>query len=91
VTRQSAAGQPVSGWHSEQRVDIDWALRSMTSGPAYAAFQEKDRGILSVGRYADFTAISANPYQLRGDQMRTLTITMTVVAGRVTFDGRRER
>jgi predicted amidohydrolase YtcJ len=88
VTRQSAAGQPVTGWHGDQRVDIDQALRSMTSGPAYAAFQEKNLGMLSVGRYADFTAVSANPYQLRGDQLRTLTIRMTVVAGRVTFDAR---
>jgi predicted amidohydrolase YtcJ len=88
VTRQSTAGPPASGWHSDQRVDIDQALRSMTSGPAYAAFQEKNLGMLSVGRYADFTAVSANPYQLRGDQLRTLTVRMTVVAGRVTFDVR---
>ena len=45
-------------------------------------------GMLGVGRYADFTAVSANPYQLRADQLRTLTIRMTVVAGRVTFDAR---
>src|ERR1700722_20296458 len=38
VTRQSAAGQPVSGWHRDQRVDIDQALRSMTSGAANARF-----------------------------------------------------
>jgi predicted amidohydrolase YtcJ len=86
VTRQSAAGKPDSGWYSNQAVDVDQALRMMTAGPAYAAFQEKDLGTLSVGHYADFTVLSANPYQVASDSLRTITIRMTVVAGRVTFN-----
>ena len=61
----------------------------MTAGPAFAAFEEKDLGSLTVGRYADFTAVSANPYQLPPEDLRKLTIRMTVVAGRVTFDARK--
>jgi len=86
VTRQSADGKPEAGWYSEQRVDVDQALRMMTAGPAFAAFQEKDLGSLTVGRYADFTAVSANPYEVPRNDLRKLTIRMTVVAGRVTFD-----
>ena len=86
VTRQSAAGKPEGGWYSDQDVSVDQALRMMTVGPAFAAFEEKDLGTLSVGHYADFTVLSANPYQIAGDRLRTLTIRMTVVAGRVTFD-----
>jgi predicted amidohydrolase YtcJ len=86
VTRQSAAGKPESGWYAEQSVDVDQALRMMTSGPAFAAFQENDLGALTVGRYADFTVVSANPYQLPSKELRTLSIHMTVVAGHTTFD-----
>jgi predicted amidohydrolase YtcJ len=86
VTRQSADGKPEAGWYSDQRVDVDQALRMMTAGPAFAAFQEKNLGALTVGRYADFTVLSGNPYQTPGSDLRTLTIRMTVVAGRVTFD-----
>jgi predicted amidohydrolase YtcJ len=86
VTRQSADGKPEAGWYNEQRLDIDRALRTMTAGPAFAAFQEKDLGSLTVGRYADFTVVSANPYQTPSNDLRTLTIRMTVVAGRVTYD-----
>jgi len=86
VTRQSAAGKPEGGWYSDQAVSVDQALRMMTAGPAYAAFQEKELGTLSVGRYADFTVLSANPYQVATDALRTITIRMTVVAGRVTFN-----
>ena len=86
VTRQSAAGKPEAGWYRDQRVDVDQALRMMTAGPAFAAFQEKDLGTLTVGRYADFTVLSANPYQVPNNDLRKLTIRMTVVAGRVTFN-----
>jgi predicted amidohydrolase YtcJ len=58
----------------------------MTEGPAYAAFQEKDSGALTVGRYADFIVISADPYKVPSGDLRALAIRMTVVAGRVTFD-----
>jgi predicted amidohydrolase YtcJ len=76
--------------YSNQRVDVDQALRLMTAGPAFAAFQEKDlgilSGILSVGRYADFTVLCASLYQMPSNELSALTIRMTAVAERVTFD-----
>jgi hypothetical protein len=86
VTRQSATGLPANGWYGDERVSVDEALRMMTSGPAYAAFQEKDLGALTVGRYADFTVLSADPHQMPATQLRTLTVKMTVVAGKIVFD-----
>ena len=79
-------GQPTDGWYNDQRIDVDQALRMMTAGPAFAAFQEKDLGILSVGRYADFTVLSANPYEIPINDLEKLTIVMAVVAGHETFN-----
>jgi predicted amidohydrolase YtcJ len=87
VTRHGADGKPEGGWYSGQRVGVDQALRMMVAGPAYAAFEEKDLGALSVGHYADFTVVSADPYKIPENDLRTLEIRMTVLAGRVTFDG----
>lgn len=86
VTRQGVDGKPEAGWYGEQRIDVDQALRMMTAGPAFAAFQEKDLGVLTLGRYADFTVVSANPYQVLSKELRTITIRMTVMGGRVTYD-----
>ena len=86
VTREGVDGKPAGGWHIDERVDVDTSLRSMTEGPAFAAFQETDLGRLTVGRFADVTVLSANPYELRPEQLQTLSVRMTVVAGRVTFD-----
>lgn len=86
ITRQSAAGKPEPGWHSDQRVEVDQALRMLTAGPAFAAFQEKDLGSLSVGRYADFTVLSGDPHSVPINDLRALTVHMTVVAGHATFN-----
>ena len=89
VTRRGADGKPEGGWHPDQSVDVDQALRMMTMGPAFASFREKDLGELTVGRYADFTVLSANPYKVSGSDLRSLAVRMTVVAGHVTFKERR--
>ena len=86
VTRKGADGKPAAGWYPDQRVDVDQALRMMTAGPAFAAFQENDLG-LSVGRYADFTVLSSDPYQVPVNDLSKLTVRLTVVAGHVSFDG----
>ena len=70
----------------DQRVDVDQALRMMTAGPAFASFQENNLGALTIGSYADFTILSANPYNVPSENLRALTIRMTVVAGQVTYD-----
>jgi len=89
VTRQSAMGLPPEGWHSEQRIDIDRSLRMLTAGAAFAAFQEKDLGALTAGRYADFTVLAENPRKVQPEELRKIAVRMTVVGGRIVFDSAR--
>jgi predicted amidohydrolase YtcJ len=89
VAGRSAGGAPPPQWFRDQLVDVDAALRSMSAAPAFAAFQEKDLGQLTVGRYADFTVLSADPYAADPEALASLTIRMTVVGGRVTYDASR--
>ncbi len=85
VTRRAADGRPPSGFHPEERLPAETALRLLTAGPAFAAFQEADLGALSPGRYADLTVLSEDPLTTPPDRLRELTVTMTVVGGRVVF------
>jgi predicted amidohydrolase YtcJ len=89
VLRQSATGTPEAGWYADQKVDLDTAFRLMTMGPAHAAFQEKDLGQLTVGRYADITVLSNDPYRVSPADLLKLTVTMTIVAGTVTYEQER--
>ncbi len=85
VTRRGADGTPAAGWHPDQRVSVDVALRSMTAGPAYAAFQEQLLGAITVGRAADLTVLSGDPYTTAPDSLRSLRVLRTIVAGRTVW------
>lgn len=81
VTREGADGTPAGGWHPEQRVDVMRALRAMTWAPAFAAFEEQDLGVLTLGRLADLTVLSADPRTTAPEKLKDLSVTMTIVGG----------
>ncbi|MEO7039199.1 MAG: amidohydrolase [Gemmatimonadaceae bacterium] len=86
VTRSGADGTPKGGWLPGQRVSVDVALRSMTAGPAYAAFEEKLLGAITVGRAADFTVLSGDPYATKPEALRSLRVLRTIVAGKTVWE-----
>jgi predicted amidohydrolase YtcJ len=89
TTRRGPDGLPHGGWLSSQQVGVDVALRSMTQGAAYAAFLEKELGAITVGRRADFTVLSDDPYAMAPEELRSLRVLRTVVGGRVVYEGER--
>src|SRR6267143_625149 len=60
VARKSIRGFSGEGWHPEQAVSREQALKMLTLWPAYAAFEEKDKGTIDIGKLADFTILSAD-------------------------------
>jgi predicted amidohydrolase YtcJ len=85
VTRRAADGTPTEGFHPDERLPVETALRLLTAGPAFAAFQEEDLGALSPGRYADITVLSEDPLTTPAEKLRELRVRMTIVGGRVVF------
>lgn len=58
VHRRTLDGEPLDGWHPEQRMTPDEALLAMTSWAAWAGFREDDVGDLAPGCHADFVILS---------------------------------
>ena len=83
VTRATLDGKHPEGWFPEQRLTVDEALRAYTQGSAYAAFQEHDKGTLAPGKLADVIVLSDDPFKTAPEKIRDLTVTMTIVGGRV--------
>lgn len=86
ITRQDRAGKPEGGWHAEQRMTPEEALRGYTTWAAYAAFAEGQTGVLAVGRWADLTAMDIDPLNVGETEPGRLLagkIQMTIVAGRI--------
>jgi predicted amidohydrolase YtcJ len=88
VTRQDASGWPAGGWHPEERVTIEEALRMFSEGAAWAAFEEGDRGRIAAGRRADFTVLGKDPTTVPPAEILATPVVMTIVGGRVEYDRR---
>jgi predicted amidohydrolase YtcJ len=83
VTRQDKQGKPAGGWYPEQRMSRDEALRSWTLEGAYAAFEEKSKGSLTVGKAADFVMLSTDIMTVPEAEILRAKVTMTVVNGKI--------
>ena len=89
VTRQDERDWPAGGWHPEQCMTRDEALRSMTLWPAYAGFQEHDLGTLTTGKYADFVVLDRDIMTVGAPEILRTRVLATYVGGkrRVPGDG----
>ena len=54
VVRKDAKGFPAAGFQTENAISREQAMRGMTIWAAKAAFEEKEKGSLQIGKAADF-------------------------------------
>lgn len=85
VTRQDADGWPAGGWHPEQRMTREEALRSLTIWPAYAAFMETVSGSLTPGKYADLTVLDQDIMTAAPERLLDTGVLMTILGGQVVY------
>jgi predicted amidohydrolase YtcJ len=53
----------VNGYFEDQRLSPEEAFRAYTAGGAYAAFEERTKGTLEPGRWADFDVLDGDPFE----------------------------
>ena len=85
IARQDANDWPAGGWLPEQRMTREEALRSMTLWPAQAAFQEKELGSLTVGKYADFVMLDQDIMRVPAELVLRTKVIATYVGGKEVF------
>ena len=81
VTRQNAAGQPAAGFLPANRLSRREALRGMTTGAAYAAFDERETGQLRVGMKADFVLLDVDLLRAPMPKVRAAQVLQTWING----------
>jgi predicted amidohydrolase YtcJ len=87
VTRTEFDGTPPGGWYPDQRLDLATALRLITSDSAYASLEDKRRGRIERGDYADMVVLRENLFELPEDCIAAATVLMTITNGRIAFEG----
>ncbi len=85
ITRADHNGQPAGGWFPAQKMTRLQALKSMTEWAAYAAFQEKWKGRLSPGMWADITVCDRDIMTVPPRDILSTAIRMTLVGGRIVY------
>ena len=63
------------------------ALRAYTIGAAYASFEEGIKGSLERGKLADLVLIDSDITQIPPEAIRDARILLTVVGGRIVYEG----
>ena len=82
VTRKGMHGHCLG---AEECVSIDEALRAMTEGGAYMTFEERDKGTLEPGKLADLVLLDRNLIGIHTEQLRDITVRMTIIDGRIVY------
>lgn len=91
VTRQTLGGEPRDGWYPRQRLTIEEALDAYIRAPAWAAFEENDKGTLSPGKLADVAVFDQNLIEVAKRDPKALLrakALYTVTGGRVVYEAK---
>jgi predicted amidohydrolase YtcJ len=85
VARKSIKGESAEGWHPEQAVSREQALKMFTIWPAFAAFEEADKGSIEPGKLADFTVLSQDVMKIPAPEILKSRAEMTIIGGEIVY------
>jgi hypothetical protein len=85
ITRQDHDGWPQGGWHPEQRMSREEALKAMTIWAATAAFEEDIKGTIEKEKLADLVVLSGDIMQIPPRDILRTTVAITIVGGEVVY------
>jgi len=86
VTRETLDGTPEGGWHGEERIDVESALKAYTVNNAWVGMLEDRLGRLEPGYLADLAVLEENPFEIEPTTLKDVQIALTIVGGRVVFE-----
>jgi hypothetical protein len=85
ITRKTQGGQVIGPAERISRLD---ALRMTTINAAYIGFEEKKKGSIEPGKLADLAILTADFLTVPEDQLMNIKSYLTIVDGKVVYEGR---
>ena len=90
MTRQDQNGLPEQGWNPAERMTREEALRSYTIWGAFAAFQEKEKGSIEPGKWADLVVLTDDIMKIDPPKILSTRVEKTIIAGEVVYEAPRQ-
>ncbi|MBB6129902.1 amidohydrolase [Mucilaginibacter lappiensis] len=86
VERKDLKGFPEGGFQPENALTRTEALRGITIWAAKANFEEKEKGSLEPGKYADFVILDKDIMKVKGAELPKVKVTSTYINGVKVYD-----
>ncbi|MCJ8211401.1 amidohydrolase [Mucilaginibacter sp. RS28] len=84
--RKDLKGYPEGGFQKENALSRMEALRGMTIWAARANFEEKEKGSIEVGKYADFVILDQDLMKAKGDELPKVKVLKTYINGEKVYE-----
>jgi predicted amidohydrolase YtcJ len=85
IVRKNAIGEPAKGFQMENALDRSQALRSITIWPAYASFEEKKKGSIESGKFADLVILDQDIMSIPYPEIIQTKVVATILNGKVVY------
>jgi predicted amidohydrolase YtcJ len=86
VERRDLKGYPENGFQTENALTRQQALKGMTIWAAKANFEEKEKGSIEPGKFADFVILDNDIMKINGSQLPTVKVLKTYVNGEKVYE-----
>jgi len=83
ITRQDHDGWPEGGWHAEQRMTREEALKSFTLWAAFAGFEEDIKGTIEPGKLADIVVLTGDIMKIEPREILQTKVELTILGGEI--------
>jgi predicted amidohydrolase YtcJ len=86
VVRKDAKGWPDTGYQMENALTREETLRGMTIWAAKANFEEKEKGSLEKGKFADFIILDKDLMKADEKDLLQIQVLKTFLGGEKVFE-----
>ena len=86
VERRDLKGYPEDGFQMENAITREEALQGMTIWAAKANFEEKEKGSIEAGKYADFVILDKDIMKIKGSELPGVKVLYTYINGEKVYE-----
>lgn len=85
IARVDQKGLPRGGFQKRNAISRQDALKGMTIWAAYANFEDKMKGSIAAGKWADFVVLDQDIMEVKEREIPSVEVLRTVIAGETVY------